>query len=74
MFWKITHESVHEMTLLRTIDQTLKAGDCDVTTYYRHKDYDDLGDLTKLTQACSAPEGYVSNHADKDDSITSLNN
>ena len=76
MFWEITQDTVHEMSLLRAVDQTLKAGDCDVTTFYRDKDKDGLGDLTKPIQACSAPEGYVSNRDDKDDSdpIISSNN
>ncbi len=68
MFWEITQDTVHEMSLLRAVDQTLKAGDCDVITFYKDGDGDGFGDLTKPFQACSAPKGYVSNRDDRDDS------
>ncbi len=68
MFWEITQDTVHEMSLLRAADQTLKAGNCDVTTFYRDVDNDGLGDLSKPIQACLSPEGYVSNRDDNDDS------
>ena len=39
-----------------------------MATFYRDMDGDGFGDLTKPVQACSAPEGYVDNQDDYDDS------
>ena len=68
MIWEISHDVNNELSLLRAIDQTLNAGECDVTTFYRDMDGDGFGDITKPVQACSAPEGYVDNQDDYDDS------
>jgi hypothetical protein len=53
--------------LLRALDQTLKAGDCTVTGYYLDEDKDGFGNPSKPFQACEAPEGYVTNRDDTDD-------
>ena len=68
MFWEISQDTVHELSLLRAVDQTIQAGDCDVKTFYKDEDGDGFGDLNKPIQACSAPEEYVSNRDDCDDS------
>lgn len=73
MFWEISQDTVHEMSLLRAVDQTLKAGDCDVLTFHKDLDGDGFGDLRKPFQACSAPSGYVSNREDCDDSNAKIN-
>ena len=73
MFWEITQDTVHELSLLRAVDQTLQAGDCEVITFYKDADGDGFGDLTKPFQACSAPLGYVSNRNDCDDSDPGVN-
>ena len=52
---------------MRALSQTLEAGNNQVVTYYQDKDGDGFGDITKPFQACSAPEGYVTNQDDKDD-------
>ena len=73
MFWEISQDTVHEMSLLRAVDQTLQAGDCDVTTFYKDEDGDGFGDLTKPYQACTSPDGYVSNRDDFDDTNPEIN-
>ncbi len=68
MIWEISSDTVSELSLLRAIDQTRKAGDCVVTTFFRDEDGDGYGTLAKPIQACTAPEGYVANSDDRDDS------
>jgi hypothetical protein len=53
--------------------------DCDgqtdegvLTTFYRDQDNDGFGNPTVTTQACTAPEGYVSNNTDCDDERASV--
>lgn len=67
MIWEISSDARGDLSLLRCLDQTIKAGDCQVTTFYKDEDGDGLGSLTKPYQACQAPEGYVNNNLDKDD-------
>jgi hypothetical protein len=50
---------------MRAMDQTIKAGDCDVRTFYKDEDGDGLGDPYHPVQACDAPEGYVDNRIDE---------
>jgi len=69
MFWEIAQDTVHEMSLLRAVDQTIKAGNCEVTTYFKDDDGDGLGDPSQPFQACEAPEGYVDNRDDRDDTM-----
>ena len=47
--------------------QTIAAGDCEVNSYYKDADGDGLGDPNKPFQACEAPEGYVENRDDTND-------
>ncbi len=61
MIWEISYDSIGDLSLLRAIHQTIKAGDCEVKTFYRDDDGDGLGDLNQPFQACEAPEGYVEN-------------
>ena len=53
--------------------------DCDgqvdegvTTTYYQDSDGDDYGNPTLTTQACSAPQGYVTDNTDCNDSNSSV--
>lgn len=68
MIWELASDTKGDLSLLRALDQTLKAGDDVVKTFYRDEDGDGFGNLTKPFQACVAPEGYVSNKDDADDS------
>lgn len=68
MIWEISCDVKGDLSLLRAIDQTLKAGDCAVMTFFRDEDGDGYGNLAKPYQACTCPEGYVTNRNDPDDS------
>lgn len=72
MFWEITHDTVHDLSLLRAVEQTLNAGDGEVMTFYRDVDGDGLGDINKPFQAVTNPNGYVSNRDDSDDSNSDI--
>ena len=67
MIWELSQDIHNELSLLRAIDQTLKAGDCNVSMFFKDEDGDGFGDLAKPFQACSAPEGYVADSTDTDD-------
>ena len=67
MIWELAYDTHGDLSLLRALDQTLKAGDCAVTSFYRDADGDGFGNITKPFQACVAPEGYVPNRDDADD-------
>ncbi len=66
MIWEVSYDTEGDLSLLRALSQTLEAG-YPVVTYYRDNDHDGFGDGTKPIQASSAPEGFVTNRDDKDD-------
>jgi hypothetical protein len=68
MIWEISSDSKADLSLLRAIDQTLKAGDCEVATFFKDEDADGYGDMAKPFQACTHPDGYVSNMDDRNNS------
>jgi len=62
MIWEISLDTLmSDLSLLRALDQTIKAGDCDVQTFYKDADGDGSGDPSSPVQACNVPEGYVNN-------------
>lgn len=67
MIWEIASDVTGDMSLLRALSQAIAAGNCPVSTYFRDADKDGFGDITKPVQACTAPDGYVSDMNDKDD-------
>ena len=67
MIWELACDTHGDLSLLRALEQTLKAGDCAVTTFYKDEDGDGFGNLAKPIQACTAPQGYVTNSDDADD-------
>jgi chitinase len=68
MIWEIASDIKGDMSLLRALDQTIKAGNGPVYTFYKDEDGDGFGNLIKPFEACKAPKGYVSNSSDTDDS------
>ena len=68
MIWEIASDTGGDLSLLMAIDQTIKAGNCDVKTFFKDSDGDGFGDLNKPIEACEAPPGYVSDSRDTDDS------
>ena len=68
MIWELTCDTHGDLSLLRALDQTLKAGEGTVTTFFRDEDGDGFGNPAKPVQAVSAPEGYAANMDDADDS------
>ena len=70
MIWEISYDTLNsDLSLLRALDQTIQAGDCEVNTFYKDEDGDGLGDPSRPFQACEAPEGYVDNRDDLDDGM-----
>ncbi len=67
MFWELSQDSYDDLSLLRAVDQTLKAGDCEEKLFFRDDDGDGFGAISKPYHACEAPKGYVANSDDKDD-------
>jgi hypothetical protein len=68
MIWELSCDTHGDLSLLRALDQTLKAGDCAVSSFFKDEDGDGFGNPAKPFQACTAPEGYVANMDDTDDS------
>jgi chitinase len=68
MIWELGCDAAGDLSLLRALDQTAKAGDCSVQTFFRDEDGDGFGDIRKPFQACKAPAGYVSDNRDTDGS------
>jgi chitinase len=68
MIWEIAYDIKGDMSLLRALNQTLKAGNCPVSTFYKDEDGDGFGNLLKPFEACLSPKGYVANCKDTDDS------
>ncbi|MBK7711993.1 MAG: glycoside hydrolase [Bacteroidales bacterium] len=68
MIWELSCDTYGDLSLMKALDQTLKAGDCTVTSFFKDEDGDGYGNPSKPFQACNAPEGYVANMDDSDDS------
>ena len=70
MIWEISYDTLNsDLSLMRAIDQTILAGDCEVKTFYKDENGDGLGDPSQPFQACEAPEGYVDK---RDDSVDAM--
>jgi GH18 family chitinase len=76
MFWELGQDAFNDLSLLRAVDQTLEAGDCQpeaLATYFGDLDEDGFGDISKPIQACDPPDGYVNNYQDCDDTKAAIN-
>jgi chitinase len=67
MIWELACDTYGDLSLLRALDQTLKAGEGDVKTFYKDDDGDGFGNPFMPFQALQAPQGYVDNKDDADD-------
>jgi chitinase len=67
MIWEISSDTRGDLSLLRALDQTIQAGDCAVTTFFKDGDGDGYGNLAAPFEACAVPEGYVANKQDPND-------
>jgi chitinase len=67
MIWEIASDTTGDLSLLRALDQTIKAGNCGVKTFYKDEDGDGFGNLAKPFEACEAPAGYVPDSRDTND-------
>ena len=67
MFWELSQDAFNDLSLLRAVDQTIKAGNCFVKLFFKDDDGDGFGNLAKPFHACEAPDGYVSNSDDLND-------
>ena len=67
MIWEIASDTAGDLSLLRALDQTIKAGSCPVKTFFKDEDGDGFGQLAKPFQACAAPAGYVPDNRDPND-------
>jgi len=72
MIWELGCDAAGDLSLLRALDQTIRAGSCRVQTFFKDEDGDGFGDLRKPFQACKAPAGYVSNSRDTNDTDPKL--
>lgn len=72
MIWELACDTHGDLSLLRALDQTLKAGESEVTTFYKDEDGDGFGNPAKPYQAGTEPQGYVSNSDDADDTNSKI--
>lgn len=66
MIWELSSDILNDLSLLRALDQTVKATG-PVTAFYRDEDGDGFGNPAKPLHATEQPEGYVTNRDDMDD-------
>ncbi len=68
MIWELGCDAAGDLSRLRALDQTIKAGECRVRTFFKDEDGDGFGDLRKPIQAFKMPAGYVPDSRDTNDS------
>ncbi|MDC1106038.1 glycosyl hydrolase family 18 protein [Prolixibacteraceae bacterium] len=75
MVWSYGLDCFNDMSLIKTINQVVKAGykeGEEIKTFYVDNDGDGYGDIRKPFQAYSAPKGYVNRSGDGDDNNASV--
>ena len=45
MFWELSQDTYDDLSLLRAVDQTIKAGDCEVKLFFKDEDGDGYGNI-----------------------------
>jgi len=72
MIWELSQDTDGELSLLRAMDQVVKAGERKVSIYFRDEDRDGHGDIARPFHAHEAPDGYVQSRDDPDDTDASI--
>ncbi|MBT6129512.1 MAG: hypothetical protein HOH55_05370 [Candidatus Marinimicrobia bacterium] len=75
MIWELGQDDFSALSLLKSVDQSLVAGDCvndSVGTYYLDNDQDGFGDIYNPFQACNQPSGYEISSSDCNDSNAAI--
>jgi len=68
MIWELSCDTHGDLSLLRALDQTLKAGTGEIRTFFKDEDNDGFGNPFKPFEALTAPAGYTDNMSDPNDS------
>jgi GH18 family chitinase len=75
MIWELGQDAFNELSLVRAVNQVLKAAPCNgksISTYYADEDNDGYGNKEQPFEACEKPTGYVDNRTDADDTNSEI--
>jgi spore germination protein YaaH len=67
MIWEISSDTRGDLSLLKALDQAVKLVGCEAKIFFKDEDGDGFGDITRPFTACEAPDGYVADNTDSND-------